>query len=61
MCDSDDKGFIVDTSLTRRSMVAGLSAATGAGALPGAALAAYVVERDVMVNTSDWLADAALF
>jgi carboxymethylenebutenolidase len=61
MCDSDDKGFIVDTSLTRRSMVAGLSAATVAVALPGAALAANVVERDVMVKTADGLADAALF
>jgi len=61
MCDSDDKGFIVDTSLTRRSVVLGLSSATVAVALPGAALAANVFEADVMVRTADGSADAVLF
>jgi len=60
MCDSDDRGFIVDTSLTRRSMVAGLSAVSAVAALPGAALAANVVERDVLVKTADGAADAVL-
>lgn len=61
MCDSDDKGFIVDTSLTRRSMLAGMSATSVAVAFPGAAMAANVVETDVMVKTADGVADAALF
>ena len=61
MCDSDDKGFIVETSVTRRSVVVGLSSAVAAVGLPTAALAANVVETDVMVKTADGLADAALF
>ena len=48
MCDSDNhQGFVVDTSVTRRSAAA---AVTG---LPTAAFAADVVEKDVMVPTPD--------
>ena len=61
MCDSDDKGFIVDTSVTRRSVVLGLSSVAAAVGLPMEALAAGVVETDVMVKTADGLADATLF
>lgn len=61
MCDHDERGFIVDTSLTRRSMVIGLSSATVASALPAATRAGRVIERDVTVHTVDGLADAALF
>jgi carboxymethylenebutenolidase len=61
MCDSDTKPFIVDTSVTRRTMVIGLSSAAVAVGLPGCALAANVVETDVMVKTADGLADAVLF
>lgn len=61
MCDSDTTPFIVDTSVTRRSVIVGLSAAAAAVGLPGAALAAKVVETDVMVKTADGSADAALF
>lgn len=61
MCDSDDKGFIVETSVTRRSVVVGLSSVAAAVGLPTAALAANVVETDVTVKTADGLADAALF
>ena len=61
MCDSDDKGFIVETSVTRRSVVVGLSSVAAAVGLPTAAMAANVVETDVMVKTADGSADAALF
>ena len=61
MCDSDDKGFIVETSVTRRSVVVGLSSVAAAVGLPAAALAANVVETDVMVKTANGSADAALF
>ena len=61
MCDSDDKGFIVETSVTRRSVVVGLSSVAAAVGLPTAALAANVVETDVMVKTANGSADAALF
>ncbi len=61
MCDSDNEGFIVDTSFTRRSVVLGLSSVAAAVGLPGAALAATVVETDVMVKTADGSADAVLF
>jgi carboxymethylenebutenolidase len=62
MCDSDNhQGFIADTSFTRRSVVLTLSSAAAAAALPTAALAANVVEKDVMVRTADGSADAALF
>ena len=61
MCDHDDEGFIVDTSLTRRSVVVGLTSAAAAFGLPDAALAASVVEANVTVKTADGAADAALF
>jgi carboxymethylenebutenolidase len=62
MCDSDNhQGFIADTSFTRRSVVLTLSSAAAVAALPGAALAANVIETDVMVPTPDGSADAALF
>ena len=61
MCDSDSKPFIVDTSLTRRGLVVGLSSVAAAIALPDLALAANVVETDVTVKTGDGSADAALF
>jgi carboxymethylenebutenolidase len=62
MCDSDNnQGYIADTSLTRRSAVLAMSAAAAAAGLPTAALAANVIETDVMVPTPDGSADAALF
>src|SRR5215213_8450561 len=62
MCDSDNhQGFIADTSFTRRSVVLTMSSAAAVAALPGAALAANVIETDVMVPTPDGSADAALF
>ena len=62
MCDSDKQSFIVDTSLTRRSVMAGLSAVAAATALPRAAFAATTVsETDVLIKTADGSADAALF
>ena len=61
MCDSDNADFIVDTSMTRRSVVVGLSAVAAATGLPAAARAAKIVETDVMVTTPDGQADAALF
>lgn len=61
MCDSDNAGFIVDTSFTRRSVVVGLSSVATAVGLPSAALAANVVETDVMVKTADGSTDAVLF
>jgi len=61
MCDSDNhQGFIADTSVTRRSVVISLSSAAAVVALPGAALAANVVETDVTVPTADGSADAVL-
>ena len=62
MCDSDNhQGFIVDTSVTRRSVVLTMSAAAAAAGLPTAAFAANVTETDVMVPTPDGKADAVLF
>ena len=61
MCDSDNANFIVDTSVTRRSVVIGLSSVAAAAGLPAAALAAKVVETDVAVKTADGSADAVLF
>jgi carboxymethylenebutenolidase len=62
MCDSDNhQGYIVDTSFTRRSVVLTLSSVAAAAALPGAALAANVIETDVTVPTADGSADAVLF
>ena len=63
MCDSDNhQGFIVDTSVTRRSLVLSMSSAAVAAGLPTPAFAAAkVVETDVMVATGDGNADAVLF
>jgi carboxymethylenebutenolidase len=62
MCDSDNnQGFIVDTSMTRRTAVLALTSAAAAAALPGLALAASVTETDVIVPTPDGKADAVLF
>jgi carboxymethylenebutenolidase len=62
MCDSDNnQGFVVDTSFTRRSVVLTMSSAVAVAGLPTPALAANVVETDVMVPTPDGSADAALF
>jgi carboxymethylenebutenolidase len=61
MCDSDNnQGLIVDTSMTRRSVVLTLSSVAAAAALPSVALAADVLETDVMVTTPDGKADAVL-
>ena len=62
MCDSDHgQSFIVDTSITRRSVMLTMSAAAAAAGLPGCAFAAAdVVESDVMVPTADGQADAVL-
>ena len=61
MCDSDNAAFIVDTSLTRRGLVVGLSSVAAAIGLPDLALAANVVATDVTVKTADGSADAVLF
>jgi len=62
MCDSDNhQGFIVDTSMTRRTAVLALSSVAAAAALPVVAMAADVTETDVMVLTPDGKADAVLF
>lgn len=62
MCDSDNnQGFVVDTSFTRRSVVLTMSSAVAVAGLPTPALAANVIETDVMVPTPDGSADAALF
>jgi carboxymethylenebutenolidase len=62
MCDSDNhQGFIADASMSRRTVVLTMSAAAAAAGLPTAAFAANVVEKDVMVPTSDGKADAVLF
>ena len=63
MCDSDNQqGFIVDTSVTRRSVVLTLSSAVAVAGLPTAACAAVrVVENDVLIETADGNADAVLF
>src|SRR5438045_7502380 len=62
MCDSDNhQGYIADTSFTRRSVVLTISSAAAVAALPTSALAAEVIETDVMVPTPDGSADAALF
>ena len=63
MCDSDNhQGFIVDTSVTRRSAVLGISSIAAAAALPRDALAATkVIESEVSIATGDGNADAVLF
>ncbi|HEY6047979.1 MAG TPA: dienelactone hydrolase family protein [Sphingomicrobium sp.] len=65
MCgDGNHQGFIADTSVTRRSFLLTLTAATAAGAVPALAKdpgAKRVIEKDVAVHTADGNADAALF
>jgi carboxymethylenebutenolidase len=64
MCDSDNhQVFIVDTSVTRRSVVLTIGSIAAAAGLPGGALAAdaNVAETDVNVPTPDGQADAVLF
>lgn len=62
MCDSDNhQGFIVDTSITRRSLVLTMGSIAAVAGLPAEAFAANVVETDVMVPTPDGSADAVLF
>jgi carboxymethylenebutenolidase len=63
MCDSDNnQGLIVDTSVTRRTLVITMSSMAAVAALPGEALAtAKVVETDVTIATGDGNADAVLF
>ena len=62
MCDSDNnESFIVDASFTRRSVVLTMSSAVAVAGLPATALAANVIEKDVMVTTPDGKADAVLF
>jgi carboxymethylenebutenolidase len=61
MCDSDNNQGFVDTSFTRRSVVLTMTSAAAMAGLPGAAFAADVVEKDVMVPTPDGKADAVLF
>ncbi|MEO6248984.1 MAG: dienelactone hydrolase family protein [Sphingomicrobium sp.] len=62
MCDQhDDESLIVDTSLTRRTALLAMSSVVAATALPDAAFAAAVIERDVTVKTADGACDAALF
>lgn len=60
MCDSDKGDFFVDTSITRRSVVLGLSTVAAAAGLPTSALAATLVETDVKVKTADGVIDAVL-
>jgi carboxymethylenebutenolidase len=67
MCgNGNHQGFIADTEITRRALLAGMTAAAAAGGLPAIALAKDrgarpVVEADVSVKTADGHADAALF
>ncbi len=67
MCGTGNhQGFIADTSLTRRRMLASMAASAAANGLSVPAFAADpgprpVVERDVSVKTADGHADAALF
>src|SRR5215203_4571069 len=63
MCDSDNhQGFIVDTSVTRRSVVLSMSSAAALVSIPGQVFAAAkVVETDVMIETGDGNADVVLF
>ena len=61
MCETDKGRFIVDTEMTRRGLMIGLTSVAAATGLPGLALAANVVESDVLVPTPDGQADAALF
>ena len=63
MCDSDNhQGYIVDTSVTRRSVILTISSVAAVAGLPAEAFAAAkVVETDVMIETGDGNADVVLF
>jgi carboxymethylenebutenolidase len=63
MCDSDNnQGFIVDTSVTRRSVILTISSVAAVAGLPAEAFAAAkVAETDVTIATGDSNADAVLF
>jgi carboxymethylenebutenolidase len=67
MCgNGNHQGFIADTAITRRLLLAGMTAAAAASGLSAIALAKDagarpVVETDVSVKTTDGHADAALF
>ena len=67
MCgDGNHQGFISDTSLTRRTFLMTVSAATAASGIAVPAFAEDagarpVTEKDVSVKTADGSADAALF
>ena len=64
MCDSDNsQSFIVDASVTRRSVMLAIGSVAAAASLPSAAFAAdaSVTETDVSVRTPDGQADAVLF
>jgi carboxymethylenebutenolidase len=61
MCDRENNQGLVDTSFTRRSVVLTISSVAAVAGLPTAALAAKVIETDVMVPTPDGKADAVLF
>jgi carboxymethylenebutenolidase len=65
MCgDGNHQGFIADTSVTRRSFLLTVAAASATGAVPALgkdAGAKKVIEKDVAVHTADGSADAAMF
>jgi carboxymethylenebutenolidase len=67
MCaDGNHQGLIPDTSVTRRSFLLALTAASAAGGVSGQAFAddagaMPVIEKDVAVRTADGSADAAIF
>lgn len=67
MCgDSNHQGHIADTSVTRRSVLLSISAIAAAGGVAIPALAEDpgarpVIEKDVVVKTTDGTCDAALF
>ncbi|HET8750068.1 MAG TPA: dienelactone hydrolase family protein [Sphingomicrobium sp.] len=67
MCgDGNHQGFIADTSLTRRTLLATLSAVAAASGMSFPAFAEDagaqpVTEKDVSIKTADGNADAALF
>ena len=61
MCDRDNNQGFVDTSFTRRAAMLAMSSAAAMAGMPIPALAADVVETDVMVPTPDGKADAVLF
>lgn len=62
MCDSDiHQGLVEKWDLSRRAFVVTGAIAAGIATAPACAAAAEVVEKDVMVKTSDGESDSALF